>query len=60
MLNIQSEGSLPNSKSCKCLKESEVVSDLSKLSNSDLDPHGSRAKVDNEDVAAYYYIWHLG
>jgi len=49
------ERNIPNSYSCKGLGGSEmVVSWLFKFSDNDLDPHGSRAKVDKEDVATYY------
>jgi hypothetical protein len=55
MLTMHLERNIPNSYSCKGLGGSEmVVSWLFKFSDNDLDPHGSRAKVDKEDVATYY------
>lgn len=52
-LAVKSVRSIPNSKSCKRIGGSVVISWLFKVFNSTFAPHGNLAKVDMEDVATY-------
>lgn len=51
MITLLARENSPNSKSCRF---NGGFCRLFKPSDSDLDPHGNLAKVDNEDVASYH------